>query len=422
MNKTLTPNFVFDNLTVTIPGANTEESQEARNLFDVRFCIKKKNVGYEQDMPQQSKTVRQTMAQVKKSLGFRAGTHYKTMLKNPSNKLAPYLFPGMDVKELKTLANILSTADPKTRTELKKNAFKKRQEAQESARQKKLMLADIERSARRLARTRKFEEPSKNTFIVGDFGDTIMGPNPNYCILTIMKKFAGKTIRIVAYSATTNQEVRLLTKQVDKVSNDCMLVNVNFGEGPMLRDVYHRKDGQWVATPSEHAKPTKADHTYSILKEKINKYFRDNQSTFFHWTIQYPTRWIEPGNPIPVLNPGDTIKVFILDKIQPLPKHRNQSFAQGLNHCLLQPIIQDLADKKDAAKSKKSKSNYNCGIKVLTEYEEKYRSGIPEEMLPQLVEDTAAAHAGAGDAVTILPDSMMALCTTRHRGVETDQT
>ena len=75
--------------------------------------------------------------------------------------------------------------------------------------------------------------------------------------------------------------------------------------------------------------------------------------------------------------------------MKPLPTHRNQSFAQGISHCLLQPIIQDLTDKKDVAKSKKSKSNYNCGIKVLSRYEEKYRSGIPEDVLPELVEDVS---------------------------------
>ena len=65
--------------------------------------------------------------------------------------------------------------------------------------------------------------------------------------------------------------------------------------------------------------------------------------------------------------------------MKPLPTHRNQSFAQGISHCLLQPIIQDLTDKKDVAKS----------IKVLSRYEEKYRSGIPEDVLPELVEDVS---------------------------------
>ena len=128
--------------------------------------------------------------------------------------------------------------------------------------------------------------------------------------------------------------------------------------------------------PGEYAKPGRGDHTYSIPKEKINKFFRDNYAIFYNWVIQYPQKWIEPSHPIPFLNPGDTIKVFIIDKVKPLPNHRSQSFAQGISHCLLQPIIQDLTNKKDVAKSKQSKSNYNCGIKVLSQYEEQYRSGV----------------------------------------------
>ena len=341
-------------------------------------------------MPQRSINIRTSIAQTKISLGHRARTHYKSMLANPSSKLQPFLFPGMNVEQLKSLAKVLTKADPKQRTQLKKDASKKRQEAKEQTEQRKLMLADIERTSRRLARSRQFEEPSQTTFTIGHIGDKFMGPSPEYCILTIMKKFPGKKIRIVAYNGTNGEEVRLLTKQIDRVSNTCMLVNVNFGDGPMVRDVYHKKDGDWIPTASDHAQPGRGDHTYSVPKEKINKYFRDNEgSTFYSWTIQYPTYWIEPGNPIPFLNPGDTIKVFIVDRVKPLPTHRNQSFAQGISHCLLQPIIQDLTDKKYVAKSKQSKSNYNCGIKVLSQYEEEFRAGIPEEMLSQLVEEVS---------------------------------
>jgi hypothetical protein len=294
----------------------------------------------------------------------------------------------MKETDLKNLVKTLETADTKTKNALKLDATKKRQEAEELARQKKLMLADIERTGRRLARTRKFEEPSQTTFTVGQIDDKVMGPKPQHAILTIMKKFPGKTIRIVAYSGTSGEEVRLLTKPVDKVTKPCMLVNVNFGEGPLVRDVYHKNRGEWV--PTKHANPRRGDHTYTIPKERINKFFRDNYSnTFYGWVLQYPTLWIEPKHPIPILSPGDTIKVFVVDKVKPLPNHRKQSFAQGISHCLLQPIIQDLASKRDAAKSKQSKSNYNCGMKLLSTYEEQYRSGIPEEMLPQLVEEVS---------------------------------
>ena len=194
----------------------TQGVSEEAIFTDTRLAKKNKNLGYDQRMPQSRKILaKQTISQVKKSLGFRPRTHYQTMIRNPTSKLQPFLFPGMDVEQLKSLAKVLSTADTKQRSQLKNDASKKRHEAQEIARQKKLMIAEIQRTGRRLARSRQFEEPSQNTFTVGDLGDKCMGPSPKYCILTIMKKFAGKTIRIVAYSGTTGEEVRLLTKSVD---------------------------------------------------------------------------------------------------------------------------------------------------------------------------------------------------------------
>ena len=338
--------------------------------------------------PSRKITTKHTKSQVKKSLGFRPGTHYGTMLKNPTAKLQAFIYPKMSETNLKTLVKTLETADINQKNAMKKEATTKRLKAKEETELKKKLNTDIERAARRNARSRQFEEPSRNTFTVGDFGDRFLGPDPKYIILSILKKFQGKKIRIVAYNSIPGEEVRHLTKIKDKVSNDCMLVNENFGNGPMARNVYHRKKGEWV--PTRNTNSVRGDKSYNIPtgNKQINKFFRDNH-LYYHWVIQYPALWIQPTHPISLLNPGDIIKVFIIDNVKPLPTHRNQSFAQGISHCLLQPIIQDLTDKKDVAKSKKSKSNYNCGIKVLSRYEEKYRSGIPEDVLPELVEEVS---------------------------------
>ena len=84
MNKS--QNIFTNTHTVSLPGDLSENPQEVREaLFDVRFSQKNKNLGYQQDMPQRSNTVRQSIAQTKITLGHRARTHYKTMLANPSN-------------------------------------------------------------------------------------------------------------------------------------------------------------------------------------------------------------------------------------------------------------------------------------------------------------------------------------------------
>ena len=137
-----TQNFMTKSFTATFPGENLEISQETMNLFDARFSQKNNNLRYQQDMPQRSNTVRQSIAQTKITLGHRARTHYKTMLTNPSNKLAPYIFPGMNVEQLKSLAKVLSTANPKQRTQLKKDAGdKRRNHALEQEQKRKEALA-----------------------------------------------------------------------------------------------------------------------------------------------------------------------------------------------------------------------------------------------------------------------------------------
>ena len=135
--------FLMPTNPVALPVGNSGTTQEVREaLFDVRFSQKNNNLRYQQDMPQRSNTVRQSIAQTKITLGHRARTHYKTMLTNPSNKLAPYIFPGMNVEQLKSLAKVLSTANPKQRTQLKKDAGdKRRNHALEQEQKRKEALA-----------------------------------------------------------------------------------------------------------------------------------------------------------------------------------------------------------------------------------------------------------------------------------------
>lgn len=160
MNQT--PIFFGDHYTATLPVDFSEISQEGNNLFDARFSLKDYNVGYKQDMPRGANTVRHSISQVKKSLGFRPGTHYQTMIRNPTTKLQPFLFPGMNVEQLKSLAKILSTADPKQRTQLKKEAGDKRRiHALEQERKRKEELA----AKRQEAVTRRSQLAQENMFL-----------------------------------------------------------------------------------------------------------------------------------------------------------------------------------------------------------------------------------------------------------------
>ena len=161
MNKT--PNFLMSNLTPLFPGESVRNPQEANNLFDVRFSQKNKNLGYKQDMSRRS-SVRQSIAQVKISLGHRPRSHYKTMLANPSNKLQPFVFPGMSVDQLKSLAKVLLTSDPRQRSQLKKDASdRQRRHALEQEQKRKEALA----VKRQEAVARRNQIAQENTFLRG---------------------------------------------------------------------------------------------------------------------------------------------------------------------------------------------------------------------------------------------------------------
>eukprot|EP00966_Prymnesium_polylepis_P318161 7349199-Prymnesium_polylepis.1 len=84
------------------------------------------------------------------------------MIRNPTTKLQPFLFPGMNVEQLKSLAKILSTADPKQRTQLKKEASDKRRiHALEQERKRKEELA----AKRQEAVTRRSQLAQENMFL-----------------------------------------------------------------------------------------------------------------------------------------------------------------------------------------------------------------------------------------------------------------
>ena len=164
-----------------------------------------------------------TNVSAKAILGVRQRTHYKTILTQPNNKSRAYLYPQMTEAELRALVKKLTTTTAKQRTALKLEASQTRRQFEEKSRQNKLLMQDIQRSSRRLARKINFEEPSQTTFVVGEMNDKLTGPAPQFCILTKLKKVAGKDIRIVAYSGTAGEEVRLLTRGVDRVRETCML-------------------------------------------------------------------------------------------------------------------------------------------------------------------------------------------------------
>ena len=138
-----------------------------------------------------------------------------------------------------------------------------------------------------------------------------------------------------------------------------------------------------------------ASYTYIIPNcdnAALNRYFHGKDGArdlATDWLFTYPA--VQVSKPEPLLNPGDRIVVTVADEVRANRRRRPQAFAQGVSHCLIQPIITDLTNRRDDLKnpSKQSLSNYNCAIGKLEEYAQEYSQGIPIPALYHMVEDVS---------------------------------
>ena len=73
-----------------------------------------------------SMSQRQTIGDLKIALGFRRNTHWKTILNNPGRKLRPYIYPGMDDKQVRALVTELINTDAQKKSAMRREAQKRR--------------------------------------------------------------------------------------------------------------------------------------------------------------------------------------------------------------------------------------------------------------------------------------------------------
>ena len=224
-----------------------------------------------------------------------------------------------------------------------------------------------------------FENYQKRpTYIVGEWGSET-SPSPEKIILSLLKKYPGQRIRMVAYNSKSDEIVRKVRDSYTHIEN----LNTQ------LNCVVHRKVDSVF---SQHTQAIYCDRVYTIPQGNnatINRWWRDNRIAV-HWLFTYPV--VPQNSPEPVLIPGDTIKIYVAESVisQPSPI---QYFAQGVSHCLIQPIINDFTKTRDSLKkpSKQSLSNYNCAIEKLSNYAQKYAKGISVPSLFEMVEDVSSS-------------------------------
>ena len=175
----------------------------------------------------------------------------------------------------------------------------------------------------------------------------VFDPNPSKSILPILKDHLGQSIMVVVY-----------------------------------RNGRPRKTG--MITEGEHAGETydlRQQYTVPATERGVNTEFRGR-----HWEGWF-FDWATGSNAIFHLRRGDEIRVFPAEHIAIVDGHHPQSFAQGVNHCVFQPMIKWAENKFAEAVSKQARSNYKCYLRKLHAYALTYEAGVPEGKIQEIVSD-----------------------------------
>ena len=234
------------------------------------------------------------------------------------------------------------------------------------------------------------------TYTIGDLDDSMFGPQPQHFLLTILKTFKGQRIRIVAYNGTPGEIVRGDFDDTGPpvIVNDHGHQNLN---DVVSRTIYKHQGMSWIADDTRVG-----DHTYTVPNgdnNAINRWFKGKdgaRSLRNDWTFRYNSGEYQEE----ILNPGYRVRVYAAQAVVNQPT-RIQYFAQGVAHCVIQPIINDFTVKLeniDASKYKNresyrsAKSHYKRGIEILTEYATKYAPGIPVPAMHTMVEEVSEKH------------------------------
>ena len=112
----------FDSSPPTILAGESEQDLGHQTLDMKCEMRSSKNIfflGYHQRMP-----AAQKITDIKQSLGYGSKTHYTTMLKKPTRKLRPFVYPKLTVDELKILVVQLITANAAKRKMLREYALR----------------------------------------------------------------------------------------------------------------------------------------------------------------------------------------------------------------------------------------------------------------------------------------------------------
>ena len=86
-------------------------------------------------------------------------------------------------------------------------------------------------------------------------------------------------------------------------------------------------------------------------------------------------------------NIHDYVKITVTKLINITPEEIIQNFAQGVSHCVIQPIKNWAASKVDSCKSDSSKKKYKSIVNKCHNYADIYKEGIPQDDIQKICND-----------------------------------
>lgn len=359
-------------------------------------------LGYYQRMP-----ATQKITDIKQSLGYGSKTHYTTMLKNPTRKLRPFVYPKMTVEELKILVIQLKTAEK--HKILREYALNKTKDTEKLAEQKKKLFDDLARttrvkirknppqiveSYRKRVTKKKIPWPNavKDAYFITkhpepSFGELlpphpgiqnrngrleIQDASPEHVILPILKRYPGQSIRLVCMTVTPWQ----IMKDGDTMYNRKM-VDLNFPKGIHYETQGTRvEDGNWGIMDYGERIGGIMHYNIPIGNAKINNYFKDD-SVYYDWQVASPnvSRY-EPGN------------IILALPAQSIIRHPQGSIQFFLNapqtHCFFDPLRNYCLLRLTTVKTDSSRKVWNARLKAIERFECEFNTGLPENKVQEV--------------------------------------
>lgn len=406
-----TKNNTVKTKSLLLPVDFSEMNQEEKNLFDARLLLKKKNIWYQQDkMPA-------TIATVKHALGYGLKTHYKTMLKNPTRKLRPFVYPSMTVEQLKTLVTDLKRhwSDPVKREILRRHALEKSKENKKLAAQKKKLFADLARAARAKIRKnppqivesyrkrvtkKKTPWPSavKDAYFITrrpepSFGELhsphpgieqrngrleIQHEAPEQVILPILKRYPGQSIRLVLMTVTSEQ----IGDDNFVISNHTMATR-NFPKGIKYETkAVYDEDGEFVSF-TDYGKRIGQTMHYNVPvgNAKINNYFK-NDGVYYDWAGGMDSEMDSE-----IYGPGNIILVLPAQSVIRHPIGSIQFFLNApQTHCFFSPLRDYCLLRLTTVKTDSSRKVWNARLKAIERFEFEFSTGLPENKVQEVAD------------------------------------